>query len=178
MKQLLALLALALLASTPASAACTARGCVVGPCMAYDVVVDFSFNDGCSAWKWASSAHRVYIKGWAAQFDMGSPSGRVYQDIDITGYELTDITLTLDVEKCTTGAETLYIELRRPSDDALLERVATLPASSTSSGAFSFPLLRSYAGSSSVRLAIRQVGGTGDTEFRLKDISLWAAPGP
>jgi hypothetical protein len=154
---------------------CTPGGCVVGPCISSDLMIDPSFDTGCTNWKYQYSAQRVRFNNeWSGQVDHNSPSGRIYQDVAFNvGNSPYEMIFQLEVEKCSPGAETLYVEIHRVSDNALLETVAVLPATTTSSGTFDY-YIGNYNGQT-VRVMFRQVGGTGDTEFRIRWVNLWAS---
>ena len=163
--------------SGQAFAQCTQAGCTVGPCVSFNLLTDPSFENGCTNWKYNSGAQLVRFNNeWSGHLDKNAASGRVYQDFTVSNasytYSSFEVMFVLEVEKCSVGGETLYVELRRPSDNALLETVAVLPASTTSSGTYEY-FVGNYNGQA-VRLAFRQVGGTGDTEFRIRNAAFWA----
>ncbi len=151
----------------------------VGPTVGIDPIADGNFSDtSCGAWQYTGNAYKSSRSGdYAGRIDSDAfTSSTIYQNTDFSSFTGSAFAIGFYFDKTINsgaGTEVMRVQIRRVSDDAVLETVTSLSPSSAS-GTYSFTI-GNYSGQN-VRLVFSVSGGRnyGDTTFWVDGVHLWA----
>ena len=149
-----------------------------GPIIGIDAPLDPNFEDtSCGAWQYTGNGYRSAAPwgGYAGRIDSDqSTSSKIYQDFSFYGVSgAFTIGFYFDKSNVSGGPEVLKVQIRRVSDDAVLETVTTLSPSDTS-GNYTFSTAN--YNNQNVRLVFLVAGGRnyGTTTFWVDAVHYWA----
>lgn len=161
---------LAVLVQVPSASACSIQGCVGGICEA--LVQDFSFLQGCNAWKAVNGATKTTSGGGYAL--LTPTTGAVYQDIAVpTGYDFASMSVWLGGVTGTPGTEFYRIVITTPQS-TLLEYVDVLWPGDNPTGRFDYDI--GYYAGQTIRVRVSRIQGTapGTTVLKVDALEMWA----
>jgi hypothetical protein len=161
----------AVLVHGPSAYACTIQGCIPqGQCEA--LVKDFSFLQGCTAWKAVNGATKTTSGGGYAL--LNPTTGAVYQDIVVpTGYDFAEMSIFLGGVTGTPGTEFYRVVITTPQS-SLLEYVDVFWPGDNPSGRYDYSV--GYYAGQTIRVRVSRIQGTapGDTVLKVDALEMWA----